>query len=163
MIVQSFAQAPCELLACPVERCGRALHQPDVLRWILGILETFHPANPNGYQGLNRHSKSFRQASRKQINLAVATLLIIRQLVLHHQKSNMFYLHSLRNSRPLQGSERWFLSVWTGRQIISCCRCSQRENECRDEEMNEWQQCGKDAEETYKIQQSEAQAPTVQI
>lgn len=142
-LVQSFAQAPHELLACPVKRCGRALHQPDVLRWIPS-------GKPKWLSGAKQAFQGIQTGKSKQMNLAVATLLIIRQLVLHPQKSNMFYLYSLRNSRPLKGSERWFISVWTGRQIISCCWCSQRENKCRDEEMNEWQQCGKDAEETLR-------------
>lgn len=57
-----------------------------------------------------RGQTGIQTGKSKQINLAAATLLIIRQLVLHHQKSNMFYLQSLRNSRPLKGSEWWFIS-----------------------------------------------------
>lgn len=108
----------------------------------------FPSGKPKWLSGAKQAFQGIQTGKSKQINLAVATLLIIRQLVLHHQKSNMFYLYSLRNSRPLKGSDWCFISVWTGRQIISCCWCSQRENKCRDEEMNEWQQCGKDAEES---------------
>lgn len=57
----------------------------------------------------------------KQIDLVVATLLIIHKLILHHQNANRFFLYSPRNNCRLESSEWRLISIWTHRQIIFCC------------------------------------------